>query len=314
MLAFSARPCRFARLRFEPLTNLMSARNDISRRTVLGALIFAPVVAAARAAPARPRMAMWVWKDRVLKPGELVSFADRHRITTLLVYVSPTAARALLAGEAEALASVKAMRGAGRQVYAMAGEPDWARGPSEMPEHAGLLVRLATTTKLFDGLHFDVEPNALPEWRTRDGRAALIEGTLTFYDLLRKAAPNVAIDAAVNPIFAVLPAGPETFMYAIAKRVSSLSIMAYRSRIARALDWATPAVEQIAAAGRPWRMGVLVTPNPSEPGTSWFGTPRATFIASMQELDRQILGLHPKSDYMGLVFEDYDGLLQMFSS
>ena len=257
---------------------------------------------------------MWVWKDRVLSPDDMTAFAGLHHIETLLVYVSPAAARALLVGRQQPLAAVKAMRGAGRRVYAVAGEPDWARGPVEMPEHAALLVRLVTSTNLFDGLHFDVEPNALPDWNDFAARPALIDGTLRFYELLHEAAPSIAIDAAVNPVFAVMAAGHENFMYAIAKRTSSVSIMAYRSSVARALDWVAPAIEQVATAGRPWRMGVLVDRNPSEPGTSWFGTPRETFVASMRKLDARLVGRSPKSDYIGLVFQDYDGLSQMYRS
>lgn len=292
----------------------MSIRAKITRRSVLKALLVAPVASAARAEQPRLKTAMWVWKDRVLSPDDMTAFAGLHQIETLFVYVSPAAARALLGGRRQPLAAVKAMRGAGRRVYAVAGEPDWAREPGEMPEHAALLVRLVTSTNLFDGLHFDVEPNALPDWNDLAARPALIDGTLRFYDLLRAAAPNVAIDAAVNPVFALMAAGHENFMYAIAKRTSSVSIMAYRSSVARALDWVAPAIEQVAAARRPWRLGVLVDQNPSEPGTSWFGTPRETFVASMRELDARLLDRWSKSDYLGLVFQDYDGLARMYRS
>jgi hypothetical protein len=288
---------------------------SMTRRMVLRALAVAPVAAEARPQEPRPRTAMWVWKDRVSLPDDMPSFAEQHRLDTLFVYVSPTAADALLSGSKRPVSAVRAMRGQKRRVYAVAGEPDWARGPTDLPQHAALLVRLATTTQLFDGLHFDVEPNALPDWNKLETRPSLISGTLRFFDLLRAAAPNITLDAAANPVFATMHAGSSgNFMNEIAKRTSSISIMSYRSSVLRALDWAAPAVGQVVAAGRPWRMGVLVDDNPSEPGTSWFGTPRDTFIAAMRELDARIVDRFSSSRYAGLIFQDYDGLVQMHAT
>ncbi|WP_229166570.1 hypothetical protein [Bradyrhizobium altum] len=262
----------------------------------------------------RPTMGMWVWGERVLSPDGMTAFADAHGIDTLFVYVSPAGAKALLDGKASAVAAVRAMREGSRRVYAVAGEPDWSHGGDSMPEHAALLVRLAMATPLFDGLHFDVEPNALSEWGAPNSRPALIAGTEKFYAMLRASAPGVVIDAAVNPVFATLPSGSRTFLEALILHVNSVSIMAYRTSIARSLDWAAPAVTQVAAAKRSWRLGVLVDANPNEPGTSWFGTPREKFLSAMQSLDSLIATRFPNSHYAGLTIEGYDGLALIYAN
>jgi hypothetical protein len=257
---------------------------------------------------------MWVWGERVLSPDRMAAFANTHWVDTLFVYISPAAAKALLDGMVSAVAAVQAMREGSRRVYAVAGEPDWSLGGDTLPAHAALLVRLSTTTRLFDGLHFDVEPNALTGWGVPNSRAALIAGTVKFYAMLRASAPGLLIDAAVNPVFAMLPAGSRTFLEAITDHVDSVSIMAYRASIARALDWAAPAVMQVAAVKRTWRLGVLVEANPSEPGTSWFGTPREKFVSVIQSLDSLIASRFPNSGYIGLAIEDYDGLALIYAT
>jgi hypothetical protein len=255
--------------------------------------------------------AMWVWGERVLKPdAELPVFAARHKIGALFVYVSPAAAGDLLSGRREAIEVVRAMSAMGSSVFAVAGEPDWSRGGDDVPAHAALLVRLARTTTLFAGLHFDVEPNALPDWADLRARQTLTAGTLRFYEVLRAAAPQVKIDAAANPIFASLTAGDTRFMRGLAERVSSVSIMAYRNNVSRAVDWAAPAVSQVTAAQRSWRMGVLV--GDGEPGTSWQGASAPKFTTAMTEL-RGRIGEHLASPlYAGLAFQDYDGLSQIY--
>lgn len=282
-----------------------------SRRSFLSACAVTPLASAfARARSAPPRMAMWVWKDRVLSPGAMLPFAEKHGITTLFVYVSPTAAEALLTGDRDACATVRAMRSNGRRVYAMAGEPDWAWGPAELPEHAALLVRLAVETGLFDGLHFDVEPNAVPDWNDKPTRSALMKGSVRFYDLLQAAAPNQKIDIAVNPIFATLTTDGSNFMHELARRADSLSIMSYRSDPRRALEWAAPAIAQIEAVNRRWRMGAEV--GNAEPGATWRGTPPDRFSSAMVDFDSLIANRFPSPRYEGLALHDYDSLAQLY--
>ncbi len=284
-----------------------------TRRKVLA------LAAAAAAAPFRPtdakalwpNDAMWVWGERVLVPDpDLPGFADRLRISLLLVYVSPAAADALLSGRGEATENVRAMTANGRRVYAVAGEPEWSRGLAAAPEHAALLVRLVRTTSHFAGLHFDVEPNALPEWSDQLSRSRLADGTLRFYDVIRAVAPGVEIDAATNPIFASMTVRNGNFLRQIAERVNSVSLMAYRNSVKKAIDWAEPAARQIAATRRPWRMGVLV--GEGEPGTSWKGASASRFAGAVAELRRLLDQQLPSSCDVGLAFQDYDGLAQIF--
>jgi hypothetical protein len=284
-----------------------------TRRQLLAAAAGALCCPASVAAQALPLQddAMWVWGDPILAPDRaLPDFAERRRIATLYVYVSPAAADALLSGRREAVEAVEAMAARGRRLYAVAGEPDWAPGDAGFPAHAALLVRLTQTTRLFEGLHFDVEPNALPQWLDPAAQPRLAEHTLRFYERARSLAPSTRIDAAVNPIFAAVPVRNGNFMRLLAERVSSVSLMAYRAGVARAIDWSRPAVAEIVAAKRPWRMGVLA--GDGEPGTSWKCATPPRFVAAIAELRQGIEQDFPTSLCTGLAFQDYQGLAGLF--
>jgi hypothetical protein len=283
-----------------------------TRRQLLAAAAGAICCPASVAAQAPPLQAdaMWVWGEPILAPDRaLADFADRRRIAFLYVYVSPAAADALLSQRRDAVEAVKAMAAKGRRVYAVAGEPDWTDA-AELPAHAALLVRLTQTNRLFEGLHFDVEPNALPEWREPAAQPRLAERTLRFYERTRSFAPSTKIDAAVNPIFAAVPVRNGNFMRLLAERVSSVSLMAYRANVARAIEWARPAVGEIVAAKRPWRMGVLA--GDGEPGTSWKCAEPVRFLAAMAELRKGVEQEFPASRCAGLAFQDYQGLAGLF--
>jgi hypothetical protein len=256
---------------------------------------------------------MWVWGDRVLtSDARLASFAKDRGVGTLFLYVSPTAAISLLSGKVDAAAAVEVLRKAGLRVLAVAGEPDWSEGQDVLPDHAALLVQLVTRTELFAGLHFDVEPQALPQWVDDRDRTMLAAGAANFYRQLRVAAPSVFIDAAINPIFAHVQIDARlSLLAAIAQSVDCLSIMAYRDSVTRAVTSAADSARQAMIAGRQWRMGVLVDDDPSESHTSWHGVSPARFVAAMGEMNSRIAKDFPYSNYSGLAFEGYDGLLEM---
>jgi hypothetical protein len=287
----------------------------ITRRDVLGALAAAPVLSGMRPAGAENAFrnlekALWVWKERSLQPEDLDAFASTHNIGTLFLYIGPPAAEALLGSNPSAREVLVALRSHARRIYAMAGEPDWALGPSALPGHLDLLIRLQRLQpRMFDGIHLDVEPNGMKEWNEPAGKARLIEGTLRFYDLTRRHASGIAIDAAVNPLFASLrTAERDNFLVALTQRVHSISIMAYRNEVQATLAWAEPAVMDILNRNTQWRMGVQVDRNDPEPNTSWDRHSRPQFEAAMVDLDDRIRRRFSQSRYAGLVFQSFDGL------
>jgi hypothetical protein len=254
--------------------------------------------------------AVWVWKDRILDPGELRLFCERHQIGVLFLYLTPQAGEALLSGQESARKVVASLRTGGRRVYACVGEPDWVIDPVRLPDHLALAGR-AVSAGLFDGLHLDVEPQALPAWRDPSSRLPLLTGTVELLDLARSALGDADIDAAVNPLFVTVPYQGERFLTALARRLTSMSIMSYRDNVSAAISWAAPSIVEISRLGRRWRLGVLVDPNGAEPGTSWNERSAVSFDAALDELDRALRSRFSASGYSGLAFEGYDGLRLM---
>jgi len=74
-----------------------------SRRTLLLTAAALPLLnvtlSRGEAGFAKIAKAVWVWKDRILDPGELALFCEYHRIGVLFLYLTPQAGEALrLAG------------------------------------------------------------------------------------------------------------------------------------------------------------------------------------------------------------------------
>jgi hypothetical protein len=251
--------------------------------------------------------ALWVWRDRVLADDGLADFAGRHGFTTLFVYVSPAAADALLRGDQHAITTLQRLRSGSTKVLATAGEPDWTLEPSSLPLHVDQLLRLRAKG-LVDGIHLDVEPHSLPQWRDGAERLRLIQGTIKFFETVRASAGGTIIDAAVNPIFATTPAGEGTLLSRMVPQLDSISIMAYRRPPARAIAWAEPSIRTAEQAARAWRLGVLVDDDPQESGIDWSRVPAPTLTGTMVDLDQVLSARFSSGRYAGLAFHAFDGL------
>lgn len=254
-----------------------------------------------------PGSTIWVWRDCILSETKLKEFIETYNIKTLFLFVTPQAARALISKNELALNRVKALRDGNRQIYAVCGEPEWSWGNTALAEHARLLIDLAKTSTLFDGLHFDVEPQALPEWNNPQLRRKLIKGTLSFFKLVRDVTQDIEIDIAVNPIFNTLQFDSSSLLKEMTHYSNSFSIMSYRSNIDKAINWARPSIIEIENHLKEWRMGVLISDG--EPGTSWRNTPEKIIYHKMKELDRRLLEEFGSRFYRGIAYHDYDALL-----
>jgi hypothetical protein len=278
---------------------------------IIAAAACAPVVAAAAEFDGA---AMWVWRDRLGSPdGGLAGFARQRAVGLLTVYVPPETAEALLTGAGVAAECAAELRASGIRLAAMAGEPDWAKGPDRLPEHAALVARLGARRGLFDGVHFDVEANALPDWGDPSNRRGLARGLAKFYAVLRTSAPDVAVDAAVNAAYAATPmAASRSMLDGVLESVGSVSVMAYRAGVERAAAMARPSADAVTRAGRKFRVGVLVGADP-EAGASWSGAPAPRFEAAMRGLDTAFRRPPYGAAYSGLAYHDYDGMVSMYA-
>lgn len=294
-----------------------------SRRTFLGMLAGAPFAVVRNTASASSnsaafhdlQKAMWVWKVDIDHLDALGAFVKEAGIHTTLLSL-PAGMRAdLMAGDVTALSHLRALREGGLSLGALTGDPSWVASPQRMPQSLDQILRAAAGNKtLFDRVSLDVEPNTLPAWHNSVGQKALMESTIAFYDAVRASANHIPIDAALNSAFAKLhlPDG-QNFLEALARRLDSISIMAYRDNPEGTIKRAASAIALIEHVGIPWRLGVLVHASP-ESGTSFVGAGRGAFEADMIALNDMVHREGPSAHYRGLIFEDYHGLTKILRS
>lgn len=296
--------------------------NACSRRAtlgVLGGVAVAPLLAAGAAHGAddafrRIAKAAWVW--RIDLPGlpRLGDFAAVHGISRLALAFREPEREALLGGASSALRDgVQALRSRGIAVVALTGDPEWPRRPRLMPRSLATLIEIQRRHRVFDGLHLDVEPHSLADWRAGGAaRTALMVGMIGFVETVRRAAPGWPLEAAVHPQYArlTLPSAAG-FMQELIARTDAVALMAYRDDPARQLRFAGPSIDIFERARKPWRLGVLVHAD-KEKGVSYWGRGRGAVLAAAADLDRLIRtrsGGAPA--YRGLMFEHAAGLAAM---
>ncbi len=122
---------------------------------MLGALVAGLLLLTATPAAAAGGRALWVWDE---PRREIVEFAAADGISDIYLHAPPG-----FVGDVRFAQFISDAHAAGIAVHAMAGDPawakdgtPWARWVDEVVTHGG-----------FDGLVFDVEPHAHPDWGTR---------------------------------------------------------------------------------------------------------------------------------------------------
>ena len=104
--------------------------------------------------------AMWLWSKPA--PADVVAWAQAHGVGEILAYTQTSPDLAWLRDLRARSAA------AGISLAALGGDPAWTT------QHAAALswLRAVSATGLFDAVHVDVEPHALPEWGTDRARTA----------------------------------------------------------------------------------------------------------------------------------------------
>ena len=104
--------------------------------------------------------AMWLWSKPA--PADVVAWAQAHGVGEILAYTQTSPDLAWLRDLRARSAAV------GISLAALGGDPAWTT------QHTAALswLRAVSATGLFDAVHVDVEPHALPEWGTDRARTA----------------------------------------------------------------------------------------------------------------------------------------------
>jgi hypothetical protein len=255
---------------------------------------------AAKAAGAQPsgtaatrpnQRAMWLWNRP--PAAEVVDWAVAHGVRELIAYV-PTRPDLPWLRDLHTRATA-----AGLTLAALNGDPAWTTN------HQAALdwQRAAAGTGLFAALHVDIEPYALPAWRTDQTRTA--QSYLAVLEKLN-AASTLPLDADVAFWYGQV-ALPKKLNLAteVLARVDAVTVMSYRDTATgpnSILDVGADLLARGVVAGRPVRLAAETEPLP-DCGYCTFATRGATALdAAVAKVDAAAAGY---GSYAGLAVHHY---------
>ncbi len=270
---------------------------------VLGSLVLSSQAASAATTPGR---AMWVWSWS--DAGSVVQLAQSRGVDTLFVAVPPDLTTSPSLPRVRDL--VTQARGAGLRVDALGGDPGWVDNPTWAVDH---WVRPTIATGLFTGLHVDVEPWTTTAWTTR--QATTVSKYLTLLDRLVTASGTRPVEADIPFWFDQVKAGKKsTLDRETMRRVSAVTIMAYRNTAAGADGTLAVAAAELASAaslGKPVRIGQetnYLGPDPTEVKQTFYGQTLTRMNDQLAQVDS---GARTYATYVGIAVHDFTGYAAM---
>lgn len=207
-----------------------------------------PGDAAARSTLAPAPRAVWVWTQP--EPASLVRWAADEGVGTIFLQVPASLSRSPYYAWARAVVTLAHKRNI--RVQALNGDPGWLDRPAKAVEW----LRSAEQTKLFDGIHVDVEPWALPGWQQGD-QPRLVAAYLSLLRELQRAG-SLPLEADISfSLDRVRTAAGQPADQAVMRIVDAVTIMTYRNAATGPdgmLGVGTEAVATARRLGRPYRL------------------------------------------------------------
>jgi len=263
---------------------------------------------ASRSFAAMPK-SLWVWRTPLTESAEVMAVIRQFNFRSVFYSIPPSERAQLFAGGKKQNAVIHAYREAGIAFYAVSGDPAWSRNGRQIPRAVDELLNFQQRSKLMDGLCLDIEPHALPEWKT-GAREQVIRGYLDLLANIRHASQgmNLTLAAAVVPFFANIAAPGEaaqSVLESAAGKLDATVMMAYRNTPGESLRIAAKALGQLNAIKKPWWFGVSTHRGASK-NISYAGTTFDQFSAALLEIDARLETHAPF--YRGIAINDYPSL------
>lgn len=179
--------------------------------------------------------ATWIWNAKLIasQSEEILTFAKKNEINLLYLHIEPVAV------SPQAYKNfIKKATDQGIKVEALGGDPNWAL--SEKRESIGDLIawvkaynNTAKKEERFSGIHVDIEPYLLPEWKT--DQASIVEQWLSNVEYLvaeTKKDTQLTVSADLPFWINTVPV-PEDDEKKVSEwmleRLDSITLMAYRN-------------------------------------------------------------------------------------
>jgi hypothetical protein len=173
-------------------------------------------------------------------------------------------------------------------VYLITGNKNWQLTPNVVPQVVVDTVKVGQMYPQINGIVYDLEPQALPNWQT--ARQAVVTQYVQFVNYLLVNPGGYAFKTtllAVAPYYAVIDNSTGTADPSLLQEVEGLPtvngtyVMDYVYPVAMQESGATPSA--LAQLQKPFWWGSTCDAG-APPGVSYNGTPATTFIADMANL------------------------------
>lgn len=181
-----------------------------------------------------PVRATWIWDARLIasQAEEIVSFARQNDINLIYLHIEPTRV-----SPQQYRSFIQAASRASVRVEALGGDPGWALAANR--ESIGELVawvkaynRTAGADERFSGIHVDIEPYLLQEWKENQENVAS-EWMRNIVYLVAETKKDSTLSVSADLPFWIdsvtVPDGSEKLSSWMLERLDSITLMAYRN-------------------------------------------------------------------------------------
>ncbi|USG64158.1 hypothetical protein NDK47_18615 [Brevibacillus ruminantium] len=205
-------------------------------RTVLFLLILPAFLLTGFSSAEKPIRATWLWQtyQTASQPEQILAFAAEQKVNLLYLKIDTSLRPAYYQS------FIKKARAAGIEVHALSGKSSWglSQNRAEMLDFANWVIRYnqtVDTDAAITGIHFDIEPYTLPEWKT--DQAAVIRQWMdnvdAYVNLIQEQQPSLHIGCDI-PFWLDKYPLPDDSAVSVTERLISrhghVTVMAYRDR------------------------------------------------------------------------------------
>ncbi|MBU5444863.1 copper amine oxidase N-terminal domain-containing protein [Paenibacillus sp. MSJ-34] len=256
----------------------------------------------------------WIWNSSLIEtePDNVLRFAADNGVTNLYLQIDTDMASKTYAE------FIRRAQERQIQVEALAGRPDWAyRSKREQMRKligwVGKYNASVAANERFEGLHFDIEPYLLPEWKT--DRNALLEQWMDNARWIEQETKGSGLTVTFDVPFWLhtvkIPETDYSFSAWLLEKFDRLVIMDYRN-VALGKDGIVENADAIMREASTLRKQVIVAVETAQNSES----DRASFYSmSVEAMEKELQTAHRKlarySSYAGLAIHDYPGWVAM---
>jgi hypothetical protein len=258
--------------------------------------------------------ALWIWRTGLADLPKVSAFMSQWGFTTALYSIPPND-RARLAAEPElAREALSNLRQEERRVLLVAGDPAWlvkggfAAGEQQLPLPIAGLLDLASRTGA-RGLALDVEPYALPNWKTSE-RPILAQRMISMFRMTKSQCERrkLALWAALHPSQVTTPdpdGHQSNLAGALIEHLDVAVVMAYRNTVESALAFGNGLVMELARQGVDWYFGLTTQTSAQAARVSYYGFDPARFVATVADLDEALRSGPGAKTYRGIAVHQF---------